>query len=235
MRVSRILNTIVGCLAIGCTSAASRPSAEAKAPEPKPDEARLEPPSPRHGLVEAPAIAAAESNPELAPASSTSAGPGDGAPPAQDAAPAGDRSPARDELAIPRDWQRVEVDAISVPMPLGVEQRREATRLELLAREGAATYSLRMLEQPAQPITQNNVTAATLRVLGACTRNLRVSGVIERPGFFSSYFASACPSGVERQGRLIATNGSLFVLTVEAPRGSDPVVDPFLYGFEVAR
>jgi hypothetical protein len=235
MRVSRILNTIVGCLAIGCATAASRPSGEPKAPEPKPDEARLEPRTARRGLVEAPAIAAAESNSELPPASSTSTAPGEGTPPAPDTAPAGDTPPAQDELAIPRDWQRVEVDVISVPMPLGVEQRREGTRLELLAREGAATYSVRMLELPAQPITQNNVTAATLRVLGACTRNLRVSGVIERAAFLSSYFASACPSGLERQGRLIATNGSLFVLTVEAPRGSDPVVDPFLYGFEVAR
>jgi hypothetical protein len=34
---------------------------------------------------------------------------------------------------------------------------------------------------------------------------------------------------------LIATDGSLFVLTVEAPRSSNPAVDPFLFGFEVAR
>lgn len=139
------------------------------------------------------------------------------------------------ELEIPRDWQRVEVDGASIPMPLGVEQHRDGSRLELVANEGSARYSVTVLPAPAQPLTQKNATAATLRVLGRCTRNLRVFGVIERPGHFSSQFSSRCPDGNQRQGRLIVSDDHLFVLSVDAAPGASVTLEPFLFGFEPAR
>lgn len=226
--------------AVGCVLSCA--SVEPRAPESAPVVAE----------PAAPAVAAAETAPPTPPVLAPSSKAGEDSPPPANSnarseyastpspAPARDASapppaPLEEGLSIPRDWQRVSIDGVSVPMPLGIERREDGENLELVAQDGDATYSLRVLPAPAQPITQNNVTAATLRLLGRCTKSLRVSDVIERAAFFASNFSSACPDGSRRQGRLIVSGDSLFVLSIASPRSADVVTEPFLYGFEPAR
>lgn len=142
--------------------------------------------------------------------------------------------PSHDALAIPRGWRRVSFHGLSIAMPPDAKSlpARSGSRPELVATEGANSYSVRVLPKPENPTTEGNAGFVTQAALDRCKNDVRVFSVVERPERFSSRFSANCPDQSALKGQILLLGSKLYVFSVQGPDPSGDKLEAFLYGFE---